>query len=91
VILCTKTKNKSKLDFPSLPGNKLEVLTIYLSSVIKTHCSSHKFLGFCGDNCNTEFGGVKLPGEKQCLYPIKKGNKKKYCGIEVYFIVSQCG
>jgi hypothetical protein len=76
VILCTRTKNKSKLDFLSLPGNNPEVLTVYLSSVIKTLCSSHKFVGFCGDNCNTEFGDVKLQGENSDYILLRKGIRR---------------
>jgi hypothetical protein len=81
VILCARTKNKSKLDFQSLPGNKPEMLTSYLSLVFKTHSLSNKFVGFCGDNCNIEFGGVKLKGANNVYISLRKGIRRNIVGV----------
>jgi hypothetical protein len=47
------------LDFSSVPGETKEILTYYLLSDVKKHDLSKKVVGFCGDNCNTNFGGIK--------------------------------
>ncbi|XP_023231785.1 uncharacterized protein LOC111631712 [Centruroides sculpturatus] len=69
------------LDFQSVPGETAEILTNHLMSVIKTHNIAKKVIGFCGDNCNTNFGGVKRRGENNIYSRLKKELGRNIVGI----------
>ncbi|GBL74926.1 hypothetical protein AVEN_243752-1 [Araneus ventricosus] len=53
------------LDFKSVAGETSEILTNHLCSVLLQNDLNNKLVGFCGDNCNTNFGGVKRVGKKK--------------------------
>jgi hypothetical protein len=69
------------LDFQSVPGETSEILTKYLLSVIKNHDLSKKVVGFCGDNSNTTFGGVKRNGENNVHSRLKKEMGRNIVGV----------
>lgn len=48
----------------SVPGETAEILTNHIMSVLKKHNFDKIVVGFCGDNCNTNFSGVKRGGNK---------------------------
>ena len=39
-----------------------------MASVIKKYELEQKVIGFCADNCNTNFGGVKRGGDKNVYH-----------------------
>ena len=43
------------LEFKSLPGETAEILSNYLVSVLEQNELKEKVVGFCADNCNTNF------------------------------------
>ncbi|GBM16180.1 hypothetical protein AVEN_126446-1 [Araneus ventricosus] len=55
------------LDFKSVVGETSEILTNHLCSVLLQNDLNNKLVGFCGDNCNTNFGGMKRAGQKNRL------------------------
>lgn len=59
------------LDFKSVPGEASEILADHLS-VLNQRDLIEKVVGFCGDNCNTNFGGVRR-GENPFLLLVRRG------------------
>ena len=47
------------LEFKSFPGETTEILSNYLVSILEQNELKKKVVGFCTDNRNTNFGGVK--------------------------------
>ena len=63
---------KSKLlDFHSVPGETADItyysITNCLVSTLKKNDLEQKIVTYCGDNCNTNFGGVNRKGKTMCL------------------------
>jgi hypothetical protein len=73
-VLCdTLYQNKEwKLNFQSVPGETSELLTNFLVSLSKSMIYQKNVFGFCGDNCNTNFGGVKRKGENNVYSRLNK-------------------
>lgn len=69
------------LEFQSVPGETSEILANYLVSVIKKNDLVQKVVGFCGDNCNTNFGGVKRKGVNNVYVRLKKELARNIVGI----------
>ena len=65
----------------SVPGETSEILANYLESVIKKNNLVQKVVGFCGDNCNTNFGGVKRKGVNNVYVRLKKELARNIVGI----------
>jgi len=59
------------LEFKSVPGETAEILTNHIMTVLKEHNLDKKVIGFCGDNCNTNFGGVKREGNNNVFARMK--------------------
>jgi len=62
------------LEFKSLPGETAEILSNYLVSVLEQNELKEKVVGFCADNCNTNFGGVKR--KYNVFFKMKKRSKE---------------
>lgn len=61
------------LDFRSVTGETSEILANHLMSIIKKHELENKVAAFCGDNCNTNFGGVNRRGTNNVFTKLKEG------------------
>ncbi|GBN79137.1 hypothetical protein AVEN_267869-1 [Araneus ventricosus] len=53
------------LDCKSVAGEASEILTNHLCSVLLQNDLNNKLVGFCGDNCNTNYDGMKRAGQKK--------------------------
>ena len=51
------------LELKSVPGETTERLRKYLPSILDQTKLKDKLIGFCADNCNTKFGGIKRRGQ----------------------------
>ncbi|GBO26811.1 hypothetical protein AVEN_169302-1 [Araneus ventricosus] len=69
------------LDFISVAGETSEILTNHLCCVLLQNDLNHKVIGFCGDNCNTNFGGVKRAGQKNVFHRLKNSLEREINGI----------
>ena len=67
------------LEFQNVPGKTSEILCNALQSAI--NILSRKVIGFCGDNCNTNFGGVKRRGQNNVYSQFKKFLGREIVGI----------
>jgi hypothetical protein len=59
------------LDFKSVPGETANILSNHLMEVLKVNDLCNKIVGFCGDNCNTNFGGVERRGKNNVFAHLK--------------------
>jgi hypothetical protein len=50
------------IEFHNLKGETADVLTTYMMDVPDKYKLSNKIIAFCGDNCNTNFGGAARKG-----------------------------
>jgi hypothetical protein len=50
------------IEFHNLKGETVDVLTTYIMDVLEKYKLSNKINAFCGDNCNTNFGGAARKG-----------------------------
>ena len=55
-------------EFKSLKGETAAILSEYLVSVLEQNDVKEKLSGFCSDNCNTNFGGLKRKGQNIALF-----------------------
>ena len=69
------------LEFKSVPGETAEILSEYLLSVLDQTKLKDKLIGFCADNCNTNFGGVNRRGHNNVFYKVKDNIKLDLVGI----------
>ncbi|GBM01387.1 hypothetical protein AVEN_236209-1 [Araneus ventricosus] len=69
------------LDFKSVAGETSEILTNRLCCVLLQNDLNNKVVGFCGDNCNTNFGGVKRAGQKNIFHRLKNSLGREINGI----------
>lgn len=69
------------LDFKSMPGETSEILAEHLLSALIEHGLDKKVVGFCGDNCNTNFGGVKRGGTNNVFSRLKNSLGREINGI----------
>lgn len=70
------------LDFKSVTGETCEIPTNHLCSVMLQTDLNNKIVGFCGDNCNTNFGGVKRAGKTNIFHRLKNILGREISGIE---------
>jgi hypothetical protein len=56
-----------RLNFITLRGNTAAVLTTYIMSVLHTYRITNKMIAFCGDKCNTDFGGAARERRKSAI------------------------
>lgn len=69
------------LDFKSVPGETSEILTNHLYSTLLENNLEKKVVGFCGDNCNTNFGGVNRAGTNNVFHRLKTSLGRDINGI----------
>ncbi|XP_078495454.1 uncharacterized protein LOC144750537 [Ciona intestinalis] len=69
------------LQFKSVPGETAAILSEYLLSVLDRTGLKEKLIGFCADNCNTNFGGIKRRGQKNVFFKVKENLKRNIVGI----------
>ena len=69
------------LEFKSVPGETAEILSEYLLSVLDQTKLKDKLIGFCADNCNTNFDGVNRRGHNDVFYKVKNNIKRELVGI----------
>jgi hypothetical protein len=50
------------IEFHNLKGETADVVTTYMMDVLDKYKLSNKIISFCGDNCNTNFGGAARKG-----------------------------
>ena len=62
------------LQFISFPRETAEILSKYLLSVLDQTKLKDKLIGFCADNCKTNFGDIKRGGQNNVFY---KDNPKQ--------------
>lgn len=60
------------LDLSSEKGETSDIVVGLLQKAIKSHSLSEKFVGFCGDNTNTNFGGERRRGQRNAFYKLKE-------------------
>ena len=73
--------NVKLLEFKSVTGETAETLSKYLLSVMDQTKLKDKLIGFCADNCNTNFGGIKKGGQNNIFYEVKYNVKRDLVGI----------
>lgn len=69
------------LDFSELPGETSELIHGNLMQILSKHNLENKVVGFCGDNANTNFGGVKRQGQNNVFYRLKQSLNKNLIGV----------
>lgn len=69
------------LEFKSVLGETAVILTNHLVEVLKKNNLEDKVVAFCGDNCNTNFGGVLRRGQNNVYALLKKELGRNIIGI----------
>ena len=69
------------LDFKSVPGETAAILTDSLMCSLRDHQLTEKIIAYCGDNCNTNFGGVKRNGKNNVFNRLKNELGREIFGI----------
>ena len=69
------------LEFKSIPGETAEILSKYLLSVLDQTKLKDKLIGFCADNCNSNFGSVNRRGYNNVFYKVKDNIKRDLVDI----------
>ena len=71
------------LEFKSVLGETAEILSKYLLSVLDQTKLKDKLTGFCVDNCNTNFRGIKRREQNNVglFYKVKNNVKRDLVGI----------
>ena len=77
--------------FKSVPGETAEILSEYLLPVLDQTKLKDKLIGFCADNCNTNFDGANRRGHNNVFYKVKDNIKRDLVGIRyTIHIVHTC-
>ncbi|KFM73366.1 hypothetical protein X975_02488, partial [Stegodyphus mimosarum] len=67
------------LDFKSVACETYEILPNHIFSILLLNDLNNKVVGFRGDNCNTNFGGVKRAGKNNVFHRLKYSlGRKEY-------------
>ena len=69
------------LDFVSLPGETSELIFTSLLETLEKDNLASKLVGFCADNANTNFGGLKRKGTNNIFAKLEKKFKRKIIGV----------
>jgi len=69
------------LEFKSLEGETAAILSEYLVSVLEQNGLKEKLAGFCADNCNTNFGGLKRRGQNNVFFKLKENIGRNLIGV----------
>lgn len=54
-----------------MPGETSDIVTDYILEVLKKYRLDTKVLGFCADNTNTNFGGMRRSGKNNIFTKLK--------------------
>lgn len=68
------------IEFTSIKNETAETITNVLMEAAEKNNIKEKFVGFCGDNCPTNFGSVERRGTNNVLYMLKRW-KQSMIGI----------
>lgn len=60
------------LEFSSEKGEKAHIIATMLTETARKHEISDKIVGFCADNCPTNFGSAERGGRKNVFYRLKQ-------------------
>lgn len=60
------------IEFTSIKNETSETITNVLMEAAEQNNIKEKFVGFCGDNCPTNFGSVDRGGDKNVFYKLKQ-------------------
>lgn len=63
--------NVKILEVKDFAGETSDIVTDYILEVLKQHHLETKILGFCADNTNTNFGGMKRSGRNNIFTKLK--------------------
>ena len=69
------------LKFKSPPRETVVILNEYLVLFLEKNELKEKFVEFCTDNCNINFGGVKRRGQNIVFFKAKKNIRRDLTGI----------
>ena len=72
--------NNKLLKFKSIRGQTAEILSNLLSILDQTRLME-KMIGFCADNCSTNFGGVKRRGQYNVFFKVMDNLKRDLAGV----------
>ena len=73
---------KSKLlNLHSVPGKSADIVTNCLVSTLKKNNLTQKIVAYCGDNYNTNFGGVNPEGKNNVFSYLKKELGRNIVGV----------
>lgn len=75
------------LDFESVHGETSEILTENINLTLRRHEIDRKIAAFCGDNCNTNFGGVHRRGQNNVYSPLNKNLELILSALDVAHIL----
>ena len=80
-----------QLEVKKVSRESAEVLREYLFSALDQTRLKEKLIGFCADNCNTNFGNVKRKGQNKVFFKVKDNVKRNLVGIRCrVYIVHNC-
>lgn len=69
------------LEFQNLSGETAEMLTNHILCILKKYKLTDKVIAFCGDNCNTNFGGVRRKGSNNVFSKLRQEVNDNILGI----------
>jgi hypothetical protein len=69
------------IEFQNLTGETSEILVNHILSVLEKYKISEKVIAFCGDNCNTNFGGLARKGKNNVFYKLNNSVKMNILGV----------
>jgi hypothetical protein len=73
-----------------LRNENSKTITEYLIYSLKKHQLSIKCVAFCGDNCNTNFGGVQRNGRNNVFHHLKNMMNPKIVGVGLDVQFTSC-
>ena len=69
------------IEFQNLTGETSEILVNHILSVLEKYKITEKVIAFCGDNCNTNFGGLARKGKNNVFYKLHNSVKMNILGV----------
>jgi hypothetical protein len=79
LVLCftpEKRVQNKVIESHNLKGETADVLTTYIINALHKYKLSDKIIAFCGENCNTNFGGAARSGTNNVFAKLKTSNLK---------------
>jgi hypothetical protein len=76
-------------EFHNLKGETANVLTIYIMDVLDKYKLSNKIIGFCGENCNTNFGGAARKETNNVFFKLTTSDLQHLCVYKPHACISQ--